>query len=125
MSSELLWFISGSSNINDLKDLYKNNRIWDANYKDYLVRLGIDNNGGDMGRVYGTQWRSWPCPDGQQLQQLQAALHSSATHAAPRCQLTHAVHSSEPAAVRVGTSVLPIWSSAYQLISRPIPCCCI
>ena len=34
MSSELLWFVSGSTNINDLKAIYKHNKIWDANYED-------------------------------------------------------------------------------------------
>ena len=38
--SELMWFISGSNNIADLKSIYRHNKIWDANYKDYLSRLG-------------------------------------------------------------------------------------
>ena len=58
MTSELLWFISGSTNIRDLKKIYSANKIWDANYQDYLTRLGFDNNNGDMGRVYGSQWRA-------------------------------------------------------------------
>jgi thymidylate synthase len=84
MSSELLWFISGSGNINDLKAIYKNNKIWDANYKDYQDRLGIDSRriddqhiagkDGDMGRVYGTQWRGWQSSDGRQIDQLQEAI---------------------------------------------------
>ena len=59
MASELLWFISGSDNINDLKAIYAKNKIWDANYTDYLKRLGLDANDGSMGRIYGTQWRRW------------------------------------------------------------------
>jgi thymidylate synthase len=74
MSSELLWFISGSNNINDLKSIYKYNKIWDANYNDYLRRLGLDANDGDMGRVYGTQWRSWRANDGSEIDQLQEAI---------------------------------------------------
>jgi thymidylate synthase len=74
MTSELLWFISGSSNINDLKSIYAHNRIWDANYKDYLMRLGLDTNDGDMGRVYGTQWRRWRTADGREVDQLQDAI---------------------------------------------------
>ena len=35
MLSELLWFVSGSDNINDLKALLKSNRLWDGNYQDY------------------------------------------------------------------------------------------
>ncbi len=74
MSSELLWFISGSTNINDLKAIYKHNKIWDANYEDYLKRLGLDTNDGDMGRVYGSQWRKWRTPDGGEIDQLQDAI---------------------------------------------------
>jgi len=74
MSSELLWFISGSTNINDLKRIYEHNRIWDANYEDYLKRLGLDTNDGDMGRVYGSQWRGWRTTDGREIDQLQEAI---------------------------------------------------
>ncbi|MBQ75288.1 MAG: thymidylate synthase [Gammaproteobacteria bacterium] len=80
MSSELLWFVSGSNNINDLKSIYGNNKIWDANYQDYLDRLGLDNNSGDMGRVYGSQWRSWQSHDGRQIDQLQEAINSIKTN---------------------------------------------
>ena len=73
MLSELLWFISGSNNINDLKAIYKHNKIWDANYQDYLGRLGLSVNDGDMGRVYGVQWRKWQTPDGE-IDQLQQAI---------------------------------------------------
>jgi len=59
MVSELLWFISGSDNIHDLKKIYRQNRLWDANYEDYLARLGVAENDGSMGRIYGTQWRGW------------------------------------------------------------------
>lgn len=71
--SELLWFISGSSNINDLKNIYKHNRIWDANYEDYLKRLELEENDGDMGHVYGVQWRRWNTPHGK-IDQLQEAI---------------------------------------------------
>lgn len=71
--SELLWFISGSGNINDLKQIYKHNKIWDANYADYLHRLGLVQNDGDMGRVYGKQWRHWRSTSGE-VDQLQQAI---------------------------------------------------
>ena len=74
MVSELLWFISGSNNINDLKAIYQENKIWDANYQDYLARLGLAENDGAMGRIYGSQWRRWQAPDGQQIDQLQNAI---------------------------------------------------
>ncbi|MGB0693194.1 MAG: thymidylate synthase [Pseudomonadales bacterium] len=74
MSSELIWFISGSTNINDLKAVYAHNKIWDANYEDYVKRLGLDTSDGDMGRVYGSQWRAWRTPDGRKIDQLQEAI---------------------------------------------------
>ena len=74
MSSELLWFVSGSTNIQDLKKLYAENMIWDANYEDYLKRLGLDSNDGDMGPIYGRQWRAWRTRDGHQIDQLQDAI---------------------------------------------------
>lgn len=84
MVSELLWFISGSTNINDLKAVYSHNKIWDANYLDYQARLGLqtadgdslhgDSVDGDMGRVYGSQWRHWRTVDGQEIDQLAEAI---------------------------------------------------
>ena len=72
--SELLWFISGSDNIRDLKTYLKSNRLWDGNYEDYLNRLGIDKNDGSMGRIYGVQWRQWKGANGKVVDQLQNAI---------------------------------------------------
>ena len=76
MVSELLWFISGSGNINDLKEIYKHNKLWDLNFEDYCKRRGIplDESDGDMGRIYGRQWRHWRRPDGTEVDQLQEAI---------------------------------------------------
>ncbi|XP_078073177.1 thymidylate synthase [Mustelus asterias] len=54
---ELLWFIKGSTNSNELSE--KGVRIWDANgSRDYLDKQGfINREEGDLGPVYGFQWR--------------------------------------------------------------------
>ena len=64
------WF----GNIRDLKEIYKFNKLWDLNYEDYLRRHGLDQNDGDMGRVYGQQWRYWRKNDGSTVDQLQERL---------------------------------------------------
>lgn len=61
---ELLWFIAGDTNIKYLKD--NKVRIWDE---------WADENG-DLGPVYGYQWRSWPKPEGGKVDQLAKVIDS-------------------------------------------------
>ncbi|MFP6809112.1 MAG: thymidylate synthase [Pseudomonadales bacterium] len=111
MSSELLWFISGSNNINDLKSIYKHNRIWDANYNDYRKRIGADVDDGDMGRVYGTQWRSWKCNDGRQIDQLQDAIDTIISNPDSRRIIVNAWN---PGEADVNQVALPPCHSFFQ-----------
>lgn len=60
--NELLWFMSGSTNVNDLRERTHGSRddgftIWDGNYDNQAVALGYTD--GELGPVYGKQWRDF------------------------------------------------------------------
>ena len=59
---ELLWFLNGSTNNNDLKD--QGVHIWDE----------WETETGDLGPIYGYQWRSWPTTNGEQIDQIDKVI---------------------------------------------------
>jgi thymidylate synthase len=97
---ELIWFLQGSSNIKYLVD--NDVHIWDEwPYKHYLMEQGKDvpdsnseqwkkgikeftekikaddkfaKKWGELGPVYGYQWRNWPTPDGKHIDQIKKAV---------------------------------------------------
>ncbi|MBI2234360.1 MAG: thymidylate synthase, partial [Micavibrio aeruginosavorus] len=65
---ELLWFLQGDTNVKYLQD--NGVRIWDE---------WADENG-DLGPVYGHQWRSWPTSDGHHIDQISNLIHQIKTN---------------------------------------------
>jgi thymidylate synthase len=65
---ELLWFLAGSTNISYLTD--HNVHIWDEWADEH----------GELGPVYGSQWRSWPGPDGGTIDQIEALVEGIRTN---------------------------------------------
>lgn len=66
---ELLWFLTGSSNNNWLKE--RGVTIWDE---------WANPETGDLGPVYGVQWRSWPAPDGRHIDQISDIMQTLKTN---------------------------------------------
>ncbi|MDG3575850.1 thymidylate synthase [Rhizobium sp. YJ-22] len=80
---ELLWFLKGDTNIAYLKE--NGVSIWDE---------WADENG-DLGPVYGAQWRSWPAPDGRQIDQIANLLESIKTNPNSRRHIVSAWNPAE------------------------------
>ncbi|MBC7281198.1 thymidylate synthase [Hoeflea sp.] len=80
---ELLWFLKGDTNIAYLKA--NGVSIWDE---------WADENG-DLGPVYGAQWRSWPAPDGTSIDQIANVLAQIRTNPTSRRHIVTAWNPAE------------------------------
>ncbi len=94
---ELLWFISGDTNIKYLLD--NNVHIWDE---------WADENG-DLGSVYGEQWRSWQTKDGESIDQLNDVIEQIKNNPESRRHLVVAYNPGE-----VDKQALPPCHSFFQ-----------
>ncbi|MBS1557626.1 MAG: thymidylate synthase [Bacteroidetes bacterium] len=94
---ELLWFLRGDTNIKYLKD--NGVTIWDE---------WADANG-DLGPVYGSQWRSWPAPDGRKIDQIAQVIQQLKTKPDSR---RHIVSAWNPA--EVDNMALPPCHALFQ-----------
>jgi thymidylate synthase len=94
---ELLWFLSGDTNIQYLKD--NGVRIWDE---------WADENG-DLGPVYGQQWRHWRTPDGETIDQISQVMDTLKTNPNSRRMLVVAYNPAD-----VDKMALPPCHSLFQ-----------
>ena len=100
---ELLWFLRGSTNVRWLQD--RNVHIWDE---------WADQNG-DLGPVYGAQWRSWPAPNGESIDQIGKVIDSLRTNPYSR---RHVVSAWNPA--EVDEMALPPCHALFQFYVEPV-----
>ncbi len=94
---ELLWFLQGSTNIKYLLD--NNVHIWDE----------WADEDGNLGPVYGAQWRSWPTPEGGSIDQIERVVDSIRNNPDSRRHIVSAWNVAE-----VETMALPPCHSLFQ-----------
>ena len=82
--AELLWFLRGDTNVKWLQD--RGVTIWDE---------WADDNG-DLGPVYGYQWRSWPTPDERHVDQIAAVISGLKSNPYSRRHLVSAWNVGDP-----------------------------
>lgn len=122
---EMLWFLTGGTNLQPL--LRENVRIWtdwplakyrrstgeDISQEDFERRIveddGFAQTWGDLGPVYGKQWRRWLGADGQEYDQIAALVRMLRTNPASRRMLFHAWNPAE-----LSSMALPPCHMVYQ-----------
>jgi len=99
---ELIWFLSGDSNIRYLKE--NGVRIWDE----------WADADGNLGPVYGVQWRSWPTPDGGHIDQIAQVINQIKNNPDSRRMIVSAWNVAE-----VNQMALPPCHSLFQFYVEP------
>jgi thymidylate synthase len=99
---ELIWFLKGDTNIKYLKD--HDVRIWDE---------WADENG-NLGPVYGSQWRSWPNPNGENIDQIAQIIQQLKTNPDSRRIIVSAWNVSE-----IDKMALPPCHAFFQFYVAP------
>ncbi len=99
---ELLWFLRGDTNVRWLQE--RGISIWDE-WADDL---------GDLGPVYGHQWRSWPTPDGREVDQIAKVIESIRTNPDSRRHIVSAWNVAD-----VDDMALPPCHTMFQFYVRP------
>ncbi len=101
---ELLWFLKGSTNIKFLQE--NNVHIWDE----------WADEQGELGPVYGHQWRSWPDYDGGTIDQIQYVVDQLKTNPDSRRMIVSAWNVAE-----VNKMALPPCHTIFQFYTSPCP----
>ena len=112
--SELLWFIEGSGDERRLAEILYGTRdknkstIWTANAEAGYWKPKAKFEG-DLGRVYGVQWRKWKTPDGKEVDQLKNAIDLIKTNPSSRRIIVNAWNPGE-----IGNMALPPCHAFFQ-----------
>ena len=99
---ELLWFLRGDTNVRWLQE--RGITIWDA----------WADERGDLGPVYGYQWRSWPTPDGRQVDQIAHVVEAIRRNPDSRRHIVSAWNVAD-----VESMALPPCHALFQFYVRP------